>query len=71
MMGCKMQAVALVFLVTALAPCMVVGQGNLFYGYTPQELDEFIGRTVRYCCLVLMYLILLAGLDMSVIVNNT
>ena len=44
-MGFKMQA--LIVLAMVVSPCLVGAQfNNLYYGYTPGELEEFIGRTV-------------------------
>ena len=45
MMGFRMQ-VALIALVLVMVPYRVQGQLNLYYGYTPGELNEFIAGTV-------------------------
>ena len=44
-MGLKMEVVLLA-LAMVMVPCQVQGQMNLYYGYTPGELNEFIAGTV-------------------------
>ena len=52
-MGYKMQ-VAVFVLALAIVPNQVTGQFNLYYGYTRQELEEFIAKTVSLKTLIVL-----------------